>query len=124
MGTFKPTDPNKLAQLLGQSVNGTWTLQLTDTATGVVGTLNGWSLAITPAAVTSSVSTSITIPAPPAALSSPLTITGRAGSTVGNVSVVLNVTDTSLAYLSAVLVAPDGKTKVTLFNAGSLTGAN
>ena len=58
-GTFKVTDPNKLALLSGQSVNGTWTLKITDTATGVTGTLNGWSLVITPVVVTSSVSASI-----------------------------------------------------------------
>ena len=54
-----------------------------------------------------------------------MTISGQGSSTtVGNISVLLNLTYPSLGDLSGVLIGPDGTTKVTLFNAGDLTGAN
>jgi subtilisin-like proprotein convertase family protein len=39
---------NTLSSLAGQSADGTWTLQLTNTRTGVIPTLDTWSLNITP----------------------------------------------------------------------------
>ena len=129
-GTFLTNDPAGLAKLIGQSINGTWTLLVTNAATGQTGTLNSWSLLITPAQagaspVAVSVPPPVLIPAPSSTLSSPLTISGEGAlSTVGNISVTLNLTDPSLAALSAVLIGPDGKTQVALFNAGDLSGAN
>ena len=124
-GTFLTADPKGLAQLIGQSINGTWTLQVTDNVAGNPGTLTNWSLAITPKPVTTattfSSTTSTAIPGAP----SLLTVTGQGSSTtVGNISVQLNLTYPSLGDLSGVLIGPDGTTKVTLFNAGDLTGAN
>ena len=124
-GTFLTIDAKGLAQLAGQSINGTWTLQLTDNVAGNTGTLTNWSLAITPNAVTTattfSSTTSSAIPGSP----SLLTVSGQgSSSTVGNISVSLNLTYPSLGDLSAVLIGPDGTTQVTLFSAGALTGAN
>lgn len=118
------TDSKGLSQLAGQSINGTWTLRVTDNVTGNTGTLANWSLAITPRPVTTaqtfSSTTSSAIPGP----SSSLLISGQgASTTVGNISVLLNVTYSSLGDLSAALIGPDG-TAVTLFNAGDLSGAN
>ena len=128
-GTYLTVDPKGLAQLAGQVVNGTWTLKLTDTVTGNTSTLTNWSLAITPNPVTTaqtfSVTTPGTIPSAPTSLISPLTITGQGSTTtVGNLSVTLNLTYANLADLSAVLIGPDGSTQVTLFTAGSLTGSS
>ena len=124
VGTFLTTDSKGLSQLAGQSINGTWTLRVTDNVTGNTGTLANWSLAITPRPVTTaqtfSSTTSSAIPGP----SSSLLISGQgASTTVGNISVLLNVTYSSLGDLSAALIGPDG-TAVTLFNAGDLSGAN
>jgi len=41
-GTFRPQQD--LTALLNKNVNGAWTLQITDTASGAIGTLNSWSL--------------------------------------------------------------------------------
>src|SRR5208337_351288 len=127
-GTFEPSDAQGLAKLIGQSMNGTWTLQVTNTGTGQTGTLTNWSLTLTPLAVT----TPQTFPLlpgslipPSSSLSSPLTITGQGAlATVGSLSLQLNITDPNLANLSAVLIGPDGTTQVTLFNAGNLAGTN
>ena len=78
-GTFKPVDPKGLGQLIGQSVNGTWTLQLTNTATGVTGTLKSWSLTITPQAVTPALPSAIP-DATASTLTSTLPVTGRGDS--------------------------------------------
>ena len=72
----------------------------------------------------SSVSQSITS-ATTTTLTSPLSITNQnPNATVAGLTVQLNLTHPNLADLSAVLIAPDGKTKVTLFGVGALTGAN
>ena len=125
-GTFKATDPQGLAKLLGQSMNGTWTLKLTNTATGQSGTLTSWSLTLTPLATT----TPQTFPLLPGtsipaanSVSSTQTITGQGTLTVASLTVQVNVTFPNLANLSAVLSGPDG-TQVTLFNAGDLFGTN
>jgi subtilisin-like proprotein convertase family protein len=50
-GTFLPAYPAgapKLSSLAGKTADGTWTLQLTNAATGVAATLDSWSLNITP----------------------------------------------------------------------------
>lgn len=43
-GSFRPQ--GLLADLVGENPNGTWTLEITDTQTGDVGTLNSWSLTL------------------------------------------------------------------------------
>lgn len=45
-GTFAPQD--WLAQLYGQTIAGDWQLEITDQAGSVTGTLNGWTIEITP----------------------------------------------------------------------------
>ena len=47
-GVYLPVDPARLAHFLGTSAVGKWTLQVTDSVTGKPGTLNSWSLTITP----------------------------------------------------------------------------
>ncbi|MCL5280945.1 MAG: choice-of-anchor D domain-containing protein, partial [Planctomycetes bacterium] len=47
-GTYRPE--GVLSALVGQDPNGTWRLEITDTASGDVGTLNSWALRITTAA--------------------------------------------------------------------------
>ncbi len=121
-------DSKGLAQLAGQSINGTWTLQLTNYLASNPSTLTNWSLAITPNPVTTSQTFSVTAPvAIPAStpVSSPIAITGQGTSTtVANLNVTLNLSFPNLGDLSAVLVGPDGTTQVTLFNAGALTGSS
>ena len=46
--------------MIGQSINGTWTLQVTDNVAGNTGTLTNWSLAITPKPVTTATTFSST----------------------------------------------------------------
>jgi len=63
----------------------------------------------------------------PGTLSSTLSVpqpTASGTFPVGKVTVQLSITDPGLSDLSAVLIAPDGTTEVTLFNAGDLSGAN
>lgn len=43
-GTFAPQEP--LSTLLGENVNGTWTLQVGDTVAGDGGAVNSWSLSL------------------------------------------------------------------------------
>ena len=124
VGTFLTNDPKGLAQLVGQSINGKWTLQITDSVTGNTGTLSELVTCHHTDArdnrIDVLVNLVVAIPGP----SSNLAITGQGVSTtVGNISVLLNVTYSSLGDLSAALIGPDG-TSVTLFNAGDLKGAN
>src|SRR5205085_6745507 len=44
-GSYRPK--GSLATVNGQNPNGTWTLEVTDTATGDTSTLLGWSLTLT-----------------------------------------------------------------------------
>ena len=53
-GTFRPEAP--LSQLNGHAINGTWQLEVVDVATGNSGTLNNWSLSLTPGTISSSFS--------------------------------------------------------------------
>ena len=58
-------------------------------------------------------------------LSSALSITSQnPNATVASLTVQLNITSLNLADLSAMLIGPDGKTTVTLFNAGTLSGTS
>ena len=45
-GTYDPQMPlaTYFAPADGQNVQGTWVLTITNTATGITGTINGWSL--------------------------------------------------------------------------------
>src|SRR5262249_18664264 len=61
-GTFKPANP--LSGFNGESANGTWTLQITDAATGDTGNVRAFSLIVSPFTCT-----------PACAASSPVTIT-------------------------------------------------
>ena len=63
-GIFKPEDPRGLAQLIGENLAGTWTLRMTNTATGVVDTLVSWSLVTSKATYASEVATTFAISFP------------------------------------------------------------
>ena len=123
-GTFKVTDPKALAQLIGQSVNGTWTLQLTNTATGVTGTLKSWSLTITPQAVASALSVG---DSRRLGVNTDLDVAGyrpRRLAATGKPHRTAQSQRPNLADLSAVLVSPDGSTQVTLLGVGDLSGTS
>ena len=47
-GSFRPSGAGGLALFNGKSIEGDWTLELINTRGGTVGTLNGWSLSVTP----------------------------------------------------------------------------
>jgi subtilisin-like proprotein convertase family protein len=57
-GTFRPEQP--LSTLSGKAMNGTWQLKAVDTATVDTGTINSWSLDITPAICTAAAPLQIT----------------------------------------------------------------
>jgi subtilisin-like proprotein convertase family protein len=48
-GSFQPSNAAGFSPLSGAAAEGNWTLVLTNTGTGASGTLNDWSLSITPA---------------------------------------------------------------------------
>ncbi len=73
-GTFKPADPLGLAQLIGKNLAGTWTLQVTDTETGVAGTLVNWSLITSKATYAAQVAQTFTIGFPQQELSGTYTL--------------------------------------------------
>ena len=73
-GTFKPEDPKGLAQLIGKNLAGTWTLRITNTATGVTSTLVSWSLVTSKATYAAQVATTFTISFPQQELSGTYTI--------------------------------------------------
>ncbi len=47
-GTFRPSGAGGLAVFNGKSIDGDWTLQVVNSRGGTVGTLNSWSLSVTP----------------------------------------------------------------------------
>jgi len=47
-GAFKPSGPGTLSNFNGKSIEGNWTLQVVNSRNGAVGTLNSWSLSVTP----------------------------------------------------------------------------
>ncbi|MDG3008110.1 Ig-like domain-containing protein [Paludisphaera mucosa] len=47
-GTFRPAGAGGMAVFDGQSIQGQWTLTVTNVRTGAVGVLNDWSLNVTP----------------------------------------------------------------------------
>ena len=73
-GTFKPEDPKGLAQLIGKNLAGTWTLRVTDMATGVTSTLVNWSLVTSKATYAAQVATTFTVSFPQQELSGTYTL--------------------------------------------------
>jgi subtilisin-like proprotein convertase family protein len=139
-GSYQPT--GMLSSLNGHTVDiknsaglwvpGVWTLQITNTSTGTTGTLENWSMSITPvisvAAVSPSSAANLLIPAEsasgPGVLNSQVVIPSSVlGIVDSSLQVQLSISNPNDSNLSAVLIAPDG-TQVTLFAAGTLAGAN
>ncbi len=142
-GTYRPA--GQLSTLDGKTVDfanpadpaewisGVWTLEIINNSTGVKGTLENWSLNVTPvvsvAPVSPSSTINVSIPAATASgsgvLDSQITVpaTPSPGNVNSSLSVQVSLTDSNLAALSAVLIAPNG-TQVDLFAAGTLSGAN
>src|SRR5262245_45773004 len=121
---------NPFLGLSGSSVNGTWTLEIHDNATGDVGTLNSWSLILKTAAKytnNNSVSIpdyystgSITTFAGPSTARSYATISGLIGP-VNHVTVGININHTYDGDLTAFLVSPSG-VRVQLLDRFGLSG--
>src|SRR5262249_50548074 len=100
----------------GQSLQGTWTLQVLDTATGNVGALNSWSLHASQAIPDTG----------PGTLLSPLTIPPSANPiTIGNLTVNLSLKHPNLTDLSIFLISPGpSPVQIPLVPVGALTGQN
>ena len=129
-----PTAPagNDLANLIGKSPNGQWTLQIQDTVAGTGGNLTGASILFeTKASAGNNGPLGIPdIPPVPAVPPNPAA-DGRALSTlpvapagtVQGVDVTVSVNHPAVQELSMYLVAPNG-TRVTLVNAGAAAPNN
>src|SRR5262249_11572176 len=124
-GRFQPFQP--LSGFNGKNASGTWKLSITDDATtGLIGTLNSWSLTVQPPSTNTylaQITRPLTIPTPSGTVTQPLnsTITVPDSFPVAGVSVQLNITDASDPDLEAYLIAPDGTT-VELFKNVGATG--
>jgi subtilisin-like proprotein convertase family protein len=108
---------NPFFGLSGSSINGTWTLEIHDNASGDVGTLNSWTLILKTASKytnNNSVSIpdfystgSITTLAGPSTARSYATISGLTGP-VNHVTVGININHSYDGDLTAFLVSPSG----------------
>ena len=104
-----------LGQLIGENPNGTWTLEVTDTLTGEMGSLNGWSLSLTTVSVPPKVvtfppgsdSTLSPIPDDGTPLLSTINFNGLDSYTF-NVALHVNISHPSNGDLDIYLVSPSG----------------
>jgi subtilisin-like proprotein convertase family protein len=117
-GTFRPQ--GLLADFVGKSARGTWTLEVRDTATQDMGTLNSWSLAVTTAAVFTSTNVPLPIPQVGTITS---TLVVPTSFSISDLNVRLNANHTIDADLDVSLRAPDG-TIVELFTDVGGSGDN
>jgi subtilisin-like proprotein convertase family protein len=89
-----PPDPvGQLSRLNGLSTRGTWTLMAADSFASDSGTLNGWSIIVTPRAFTCAVFTDTTAPTTTVTLN-PAAPNGSGGWYVSPVTVAVSATDT------------------------------
>ena len=118
--------------MISQSLNGNWTLKVTDNVACNTGTLVNWIAQCHAQSQRDqccpSRRPSVNQPIPDATastISSTLPIIGYANTfTLADLAVRLNVSHTNDSNLGAVLIAPDGITKITLFTPGTLAGQN
>src|SRR5262249_15151874 len=118
--TATPLVPEEaMGAFIGEDPNGTWTITISDDLAGDGGSLNSWTLETTtfPAAPTSatasfSQNTPVAIPTGPAVVTSSVVVSG-AGTSLGNLTLLTNLTHTFAADLDVTLQSPAG-TVVTL----------
>jgi extracellular elastinolytic metalloproteinase len=109
---YESSSNSALAPLVGQSVNGDWTLRVSDLAGNDVGTLNSWSLEIDLAARSQQVrkedNNARAIPDDDAAgIGGSLNFTER--GTVQSLDLLVDITHSYIGDLRVELIAPSGK---------------
>jgi subtilisin-like proprotein convertase family protein len=123
-GSFKPSNPLSalngktvdIQNAVGQWVPGIWTLQLTNSKTGVTGTLNNWSLSITPVLMVAAVNPqTVTFNGNQIQVASTFTIGFPMQQLSGTYTLALgpNILDTNVSALY-----PNGQPLDTSLNAG------
>ncbi len=120
-GTFAPD--GRLGAFLGDTANGTWSLEVSDGAAGNQGVLVGWSLSIRTAYAATVTSPANRIPAAGTGgsgaavndtITSSLTVAGPAAtSLIEHVAVNVRISHAMLSDLTLALIGPDG-TRVAL----------
>ncbi len=121
-GRFQPVQSNPgLAVFDGMNAAGTWTLEVTDEAAGVTGTLNRWNLVFTAMPNTVTATPGVAIPDGGPAVLSPANVPDA--FPIHDVEVTLNITHPRVQDLEVTLVSPDG-TMVPLVANLPATGAN
>jgi subtilisin-like proprotein convertase family protein len=93
-----PDAIGQLSRLNGVSTRGEWTVRVADTARADSGTLNGWSLIVTPTAFTCSAFTDAT-PPPTAVNLTPATPNGTAGWYTTPITAAVSASDTTSSVL-------------------------
>jgi len=108
-----------MGAFLGEDPNGTWTITISDDLAGDGGSLNSWTVEVTtfaaaPTSTTASFTqnTPVAIPTGPAVVTSTVVVSG-AGTSLGTLTLLTNLTHTFAADLDVTLQSPAG-TIVTL----------
>jgi subtilisin-like proprotein convertase family protein len=126
-GSFRPVQSLDAA-FANKVLQGSFTLELVNSSGVDVGTLNSWSLAITPAVTVTpaynSINANVAITGGNTTTSTVVVPDDGGAFTINNLRVRLDISMPSDADITAVLIGPDGKTKVTLFSGAGGTGAN
>ena len=125
MTGFPLTPEEPLAAFVGISPNGTWTLTVSDDTAGNGGTLNNWSLILTPLATTPALLASNTASnTTPVIISSvgPTTVVSTlnapSGGSIFDVDVTADIAHTSSGTLQMNLISPAGTTVTLTSNNG------